>query len=161
MKIVEVILLLSLSHVLISMFCCISTIGIGKKWYEKIYLLIPGLNFIWTLYTLDSEISLLKLDKSYFELKSQIHQRQIVELRNINKSPRKIKIGDGIVYPNNETVKNEVRGKIGTIVEINDEGVVAEIVDSDTYWTTSWDVIYGDNMVIIGNDVLKPFKFVN
>lgn len=158
MKIVEVILLLSLSHVLISMFCCISTIGIGKKWYEKIYLLIPGLNFIWTLYTLDSEISLLKLDKSYFELKSQIHQRQIVELRNINKSPRKIKIGDGIVYPN---VKNEVRGKIGTIVEINDEGVVAEIVDSDTYWTTSWDVIYGDNMVIIGNDVLKPFKFVN
>ena len=161
MKIVEVILLLSLLHVLISMFCCISTIGIGKKWYEKIYLLIPGLNFIWTLYTLDSEISLLKLDKSYFELKSQIHQRQIVELRNINKSPRKIKIGDGIVYPNNETVKNEVRGKIGTIVEINDEGVVAEIVDSDTYWTTSWDVIYGDNMVIIGNDVLKPFKFVN
>lgn len=161
MKIVEVILLLSLSHVLISMFCCISTIGIGKKWYEKIYLLIPGLNFIWTLYTLDSEISLLKLDKSYFELKSQIHQRQIVELRNINKSPRKIKIGDGIVYPNNETVKNEVRGKIGTIVEINDEGVVAEIIDSDTYWTTSWDVIYGDNMVIIGNDVLKPFKFVN
>lgn len=161
MKIVEVILLLSLLHVLISMFCCISTIGIGKKWYEKIYLLIPGLNFIWTLYTLDSEISLLKLDKSYFELKSQIHQRQIVELRNINKSPRKIKIGDGIVYPNNETVKNEVRGKIGTIVEINDEGVVAEIIDSDTYWTTSWDVIYGDNMVIIGNDVLKPFKFVN
>lgn len=161
MKIVEVILLLSLLHVLISMFCCISTIEIGKKWYEKIYLLIPGLNFIWTLYTLDSEISLLKLDKSYFELKSQIHQRQIVELRNINKSPRKIKIGDGIVYPNNETVKNEVRGKIGTIVEINDEGVVAEIIDSDTYWTTSWDVIYGDNMVIIGNDVLKPFKFVN
>lgn len=161
MKIVEVILLLSLLHVLISMFCCISTIGIGKKWYEKIYLLIPGLNFIWTLYTLDSEISLLKLDKSYFELKSQIHQRQIVELRNINKSPRKIKIGDGIVYPNNETVKNEVRGKIGTIVEINDEGVVAEIIDSDTYWTTSWDVIYGDNIVIIGNDVLKPFKFVN
>lgn len=161
MKIVEVILLLSLLHVLISMFCCISTIGIGKKWYEKIYLLIPGLNFIWTLYTLDSEISLLKLDKSYFELKSQIHQRQIVELRNINKSPRKIKIGDGIVYPNNETVKNEVRGKIGVIVEINDEGVVAEIIDSDTYWTTSWDVIYGDNIVIIGNDVLKPFKFVN
>lgn len=161
MKIVDVILFLSLSHVLISMFCCISTIGIRKKWYEKIYLLIPGINFIWTLYTLDSEISLLKLDKSYFELKSQIHQRQIVELRNANKSPRKIKIGDSIVYPNNETVKNEVRGKIGVIVEINNEGVVAEIVDSDTYWTTNWDAIYGDNIVIIGNDVLKPFKFVN
>ncbi len=90
-----------------------------------------------------------------------MYQTQIQDLRTTNNLPRKIKVGDSIVYPDNEGWRDEIRGKIGSIIEINDEGVVAEIIDNDTHWTTSWDTIYRNNIVIIGNNVLKPFKFVD
>jgi hypothetical protein len=143
------------------MLCILSILQIKKKWYEKLYLWIPILNLIWTLYTLDDKILSLEVDKSHFKIKSQMYQTQIQDLRTTNNLPRKIKVGDSIVYPDNEGWRDEIRGKIGSIIEINDEGVVAEIIDNDTHWTTSWDTIYRNNIVIIGNNVLKPFKFVD
>jgi len=163
-------------HIIFTFFCVVSyqTVSTHKHWWMNILLLIPFVNVILVILSLDIVAGVYSKHVTRLEGTTGEYARKVILLEGANREHirayadlerrkfRKVRLGDTFMCPDTDDWIDGYRGKKHTIIEIKEDlnekyPVITKSKEGKRY-KNSWDSLR--KMIFLSDEPVKPFEFL-